>query len=161
MIFAAFAKLLCSRWFLHLLHRELLHCRVTNLKRNVKFRWRRSRLYSTTLSGERQREGYGMFEVSLSPTSPPSPSLPFSFSLFSSIEISLIDINDTCRPSLISKRSTCIGRPYNVVKEWNKSVLFSRNAYHISVNYHKRGEPNHVEHNSWSAACCTYFLIAK
>ena len=41
MIFAAFAKLLCGGWFLHLLHRELLHCRVTNLKRNVKFRWRR------------------------------------------------------------------------------------------------------------------------
>ena len=38
MVFAAFATLLCSGWFLHLLHRELLHCRVTNLKRNVKFR---------------------------------------------------------------------------------------------------------------------------
>ena len=70
MVFVAFATLLCSGWFLHLLHRKLLDCRVTNLKRNVKPRGKDQRmyvwLYSTTLSGEGQQEGHGMREVCLS-----------------------------------------------------------------------------------------------
>ena len=57
------------------------------------------RFYSTTLSGEGRQEGHGMFEFSL------------SLLLFSSIRISLIDINDTCRPISISKRCICMKRP--------------------------------------------------
>ena len=57
------------------------------------------RFYSTTLSGEERQEGHGMFELSL------------SLLLFSSIRISLIDINDTCRPISISKGCICMKRP--------------------------------------------------
>ena len=63
------------------------------------------RFYSTTLSGEGRQEGHGMFELSL------SLSLSLSLLLFSSIRISLIDINDTCRPISISKRCICMKRP--------------------------------------------------
>ena len=120
---------------------RVLHCWVTTLERKVKFRWRRpsmySWFYSTTLCGEGRQEGHDMYEVSL------------FLSLFSSIGISLIDINDNCWLSSISKRSTCMRSPIYMLwrNEINQNV--SPGMHIISLLFTTKGESQTIEHNSF------------